>query len=205
MKNGMDVICMACGFYRTNEDFWDKIHRASGQMLIFAAPTNEGNVRDIAYPARYVEQVFCIFSTDGNVKSSQINPTKAPAKYNFAILGENILNYRNEQKSGTSLSTAIAAGLAGRLLDFSRHADSKDRIRNAWMMKAKYGMTKVLLAMTTEDKPYHCIKPWKLVPSDLRNEVPFQRQITLAERKEARNRICTMIENSLDGSEWERS
>lgn len=173
------------------------MHRASGKLLVFAAPTNEGNVGEIAYPARHHDEVFCIFSSSGaGISSSGINPTERGGGYNFAILGEDINTLGGERKSGTSFSTAIAAGLAGRLLDFSRQAKCKNRIQDAAMMKSKYGMTKILLAMSALDGIFRCLNPWELLPDFLRSQIPFDDTglPSRVDKIKARDHVCTMVQ-----------
>ena len=193
---------MACGFQGFDQELYDRIHDASGKMLIFAAPTNESNVSEIAYPARHHAEVFCTFSTDGCINTSRrLNPTIGVEGYNFAILGENIKTFSGEEKSGTSFSTAIAAGLAARLLDFSKHRDCQGKLsRHASMMKIKYGMSKVLCAMSIADAGFQCLKPWQLLPKDLREHVPFDEYGPPDEIKKqlARAHICSIILHSLD-------
>ncbi|KAL8364650.1 hypothetical protein RB595_003773 [Gaeumannomyces hyphopodioides] len=125
IANSMDVVCMACGFFEDDAILYHKIREASCKMLLIAAPTSEGNRHNILYPAAHEEFVLPMFATDGNVKKSGLNPSKGPGRYNFVILGEDIKNVHDEVISGTSYLTAIAAGFAARLLDFSRHNDTK--------------------------------------------------------------------------------
>ncbi|EHK17752.1 uncharacterized protein TRIVIDRAFT_66654 [Trichoderma virens Gv29-8] len=200
ITQNMDVICMACGFNEYNEELYKKIHEASGKMLIFAAPTNEANVGGIAYPAQFDSHVFCMFSTDGAVTNSRrLNPTSREGYTNFAILGEDIKTLRGEEKSGTSFSTAIATGLAGRLLEFSRHSDCQGRLKNASMMKVKDGMAKILKAMAVKDGHFNCLKPWMLLPKELQNQIPFNNDIfpTEAEKMAARDYIRNVMSQRL--------
>ncbi|KAK8074298.1 hypothetical protein PG994_005197 [Apiospora phragmitis] len=150
IQEQLDVLCLACGFVDSSQELYDKFHEASGKMLILAAPTNESNAGEIAYPAKYDDDVLCIFSTD---------EAWAGTTSTFAILGEDIKTMSGEVRSGTSFSTAIAAGLVGRLLEFSRHRDCKGLIKNASMLKVKYGMTKVLMSMAMTDSEFQCLKP----------------------------------------------
>ncbi|UKZ80413.1 hypothetical protein TrVFT333_008172 [Trichoderma virens FT-333] len=194
MTEEMDIICMACGFFSNYDTLHEKVRRASEKMLIIAAPTNDGNASEIAYPAAYGE-VLSMFSTNGAVRKSRFNPSNPPEKYNFAILGEDIKTPRGELDCGTSFSTAIAAGFAGRLMDFSRHDDTKCHIQNAEKMKNKSSMIQVLLHIHEWDDPYYCIKPWKLLPEELRNRIPFTMSDlpTDKEKRGARKRIWQMI------------
>ncbi|KAK8023290.1 hypothetical protein PG991_006529 [Apiospora marii] len=205
IKERMDVVCMACGFTESSQHLFDKVHEASGKMLILAAPTNESNAGEIAYPARYDDDVMCIFSTDGAVtKSQRLNPSNGLGKYNFAILGEDIMTMSGDVRSGTSFSTAIAAGLAARLLEFSRHSDCQGLIYNASMLKLKYGMTKALMAMAIPDSEFLCLKPWKLLREDLRSQIPFDDYgyPDPGERDTARRHICNLLALSL-GNAWQ--
>ncbi|KAK6821142.1 subtilisin-like protein [Apiospora arundinis] len=200
IKEQMDVVCLACGFSDSSQCLFEKVHEASGKMLLLAAPTNESNAGEIAYPARY-DDVLCMFSTDGGVtKSQQLNPSKGLGMYNFAILGECIKTMSGEERSGTSFSTAIAAGLVGRLLEFSRHSDCNSHLKKrSSMLKVKYGMTKALMAMAVKDSGFHCLKPWKLLPEDLKHRIPFEHfgYPHSGEREMARDYISNLISMSL--------
>lgn len=162
---------MAFGFKDDNDELHEVIKEASRTMLLYAAHSDDSNAGSIYYPARYSDHVFGIFSTDANIKSSSFNPTNGLPNYNFATLGEGVSAYEDgdfvgEQKE-TSYSTAIAAGLAGRILQFSRHADSQRCEARIANIHTKYGMTKVFRAMAVEDGGYYCLKPWKLLPEDM--------------------------------------
>jgi hypothetical protein len=182
----------------------DKIRQASRGRLIFVAPTNKGNAHEITYPARYEASVLPMFATDGNVKKSALNPSQGPGKYNLAILGEDIKNVNDVVNSGTSYATAIAAGFAARLLDFSRHGDTKDALKDkAGKMRDKRGTTGVLLSLATQtfEPPFHCIRPWDLLPIELRSQIPFPLSSPPREeaKKKARGEICQMIMFGIDG------
>lgn len=187
---------MACGFYDFDQKLYEKIHQASGKMLIFAAPTNESNAGEVAFPAKHEAEVFGMYSTNGAVTSSKhLNPTEGLGQHNFAILGEDIVTHSGKVVSGTSLATATAAGLAGRMLEFSRHSDCRDKIRKAYQMAVKHGMTKVLLGMAVRDADFYCLKPWKLLPYSLRGLIPLASTcyLTNADIRQAREHICNFI------------
>ncbi|RBA17973.1 extracellular alkaline serine protease [Fusarium proliferatum] len=128
-----DVISIASGFERDHALMRRAIKgAASDGTLIFAAASNYGNIRQVTFPAR-MQDLICIYCTDGRAKVSQsINPAAQTTKSkNFAILGEGVSVPPSirEQLTGTSVATSIAAGLAGRLLDFSRQKDCRQNIR----------------------------------------------------------------------------
>lgn len=194
---------MACGFYDFDQELYMRIHKASGKMLIFAAPTNESNAGEIVYPAQHEAEVFSMFSTNGSVTSSKhLNPTACSGQHHFAILGEDIVTHNGNVVSGTSLATANAAGFAGQMLEFSRHNDCRDKISNAYQMALKHGMKKVLLGMAVRDANFYCLKPWTLLPSNLRTLIPFKsnRYPSDAEIREARKYIRNFITLQLEGT-----
>ncbi|KAK6208526.1 hypothetical protein QIS74_12044 [Colletotrichum tabaci] len=202
MNNNIDIVCMACGFFTHDNDLEDKIQEASRKMLILAAPTNSGNRQDITYPSRHDAFVVPMFATDGNVKKSGLNPSQGPGKYNFAILGEDIKDFRGEVKSGTSYATAIATGLLARLLDFSRHNEMVEMREKAQKMKDMKNAMAVLYSMTrgTKDDPFYCIRPWDLLPTDLRSQIPFplSRLPDKKDIEEARRSVSWKILSAMD-------
>ncbi|KAJ4385196.1 hypothetical protein N0V93_010257 [Gnomoniopsis smithogilvyi] len=86
--------------------------------------SNYGNMTYIAFPARLHHDIVGMFSTNAiAVTSHGINPKLSENKrYDLAILGEGIKMLGPSSGvttlNGTSMSTAIGAGLAVRLIDF---------------------------------------------------------------------------------------
>ncbi|ETS77445.1 hypothetical protein PFICI_11319 [Pestalotiopsis fici W106-1] len=195
IDNNIDVICMACGFYGFDQALYDVIKEASRKLLIFAAPTNVGNAGEITYPAKHHQDVFCMLSTTADVRLSQLNPTPSSLRGSFAIIGENIRTPDGGENSGTSLSTAIAAGLAGRLLDFARHHACQGAIGDLMpRMQLKDGMSKIFEAMSIRDGIFLCLKPWQLLPKTMRDQVPFKNvDFSSEEIRKARSEICRDI------------
>ncbi|TQN66001.1 Subtilisin [Colletotrichum shisoi] len=120
MSNNVDIICMAIGFATEVPELKTVLKKAfAANILVFAAASNHNNMSGVVYPARWGECVFGVFSTNAGAKNSrEINPTGRGRDENFAILGEGIKVLTGETRKGTSYSTAIACGLAARLLDF---------------------------------------------------------------------------------------
>jgi hypothetical protein len=184
---------MPSGFAQHNEKMYSAIMEAIyARILVFAAASNYGNLASVAFPAHLytVSKVFCMFSTTAEVKASPwFNPTAIrKGNYNFAILGHNvILPPLKEPVEGTSVSTMIGAALAARILDFSRHPDTRAHIKDADHLKEVEGMSEVFAEMVDDpDNGYHCMAPWKLLP-----EIA-DRQIS-----EARIEISRRISNAL--------
>ncbi|KAF3000401.1 hypothetical protein E8E14_001268 [Neopestalotiopsis sp. 37M] len=194
-----DVIVMPSGFRSHHREILEAIEEANhARVLVFAAASNYGNISEIAFPGRLYThgKVFCMFSTDANVRCLQsLNPSPlAAARYSFAILGENIVLHPNEPSlTGTSFSTIIAGALAGRLLDFSRQQNISDQIRHHERLDTVEGMSAVLSAMVKGaiDNGYHCIAPWKILP-DIVEPEPTRR------RHEQRMYIRETISRALD-------
>ena len=150
-------------------------HAHKNNVLLFAAASNEGGNVGTTFPARD-KRVFCIHSTDGNGKPSGFNPAPAPDDYNFSILGEYVLGSYVKggsiRFSGTSMATAIAAGVAALVLEFAqqRTANDKEDIKGSWKLNKISGMGPIFLRMTqgrvnanVVQSEYRYIKPWNLL------------------------------------------
>lgn len=200
MKKNMDIVCMACGFLRESKELRPKIRDVSSRMLIIAAPTNYGNRQDLFYPAQYHDLVLSMFATNGNVKKSvNLNPSHGFGD-SLAILGEDIRKINGEIDSGTSYATAITAGFAARLLDFSRHGDNKSALGDmAEKLKDKAKMTTFLLSLTTLDPPYHCIRPWDLLPANLQLPFSLANPPSDTEIENARRDVCKWMNWAIEG------
>lgn len=166
--------------------------------LVFAAASNYGNMRRVTFPARMKNHVFCIFATNANAKvadsSLSFNPPGRPRCNNFAILGENIQIDPVpwcKPVSGTSYATSIAAGLAARLLDFSRQEAPKTQIRKLESLHSFEGMSAIFqkLAAETSASEYQCLRPWVLIESAKETE----------SRQDSRQRVCEIISLELEG------
>ncbi|KAI8723796.1 Peptidase-S8 domain-containing protein [Fusarium sp. LHS14.1] len=190
----VDIISIASGFERDHALMRKAIKRAaSDETLVFAAASNYGNIRQVTFPAR-MQDVICVYCTDGRAKVSQsINPAAQTTKSkNFAILGEGVSvpSSVREQVTGTSVATSIAAGLAGRLLDFSRQKDCRQRIRCVGNLASVEGISAVFshMAKGAEDCKYNCVVPGRLLQHLDEGE----------ERAIKRARICERLSTALE-------
>lgn len=102
------------------------------KVLMFAAASNSGGRQGRAYPASS-SQVICVHSTDTYGNISGFSPTPEPNSINIATVGESIRSAwpmllcrdkKNlecvEDRSGTSYATAILAGIAAFLLQYTK-------------------------------------------------------------------------------------
>jgi hypothetical protein len=140
------------------------LHKAiEKNILVFACAAIEKNM-PIAYPAR-MRNVFCMFSTDGHLNVSKFNPPPSPFAENLAILGEGV-SVKERRFAGTSVSAAIAAGVAALLLDFVRQGDASKKIHPDALkrVRTKDGMTALFRLMSGKANGYDCIAPWLLLP-----------------------------------------
>lgn len=189
-----DVITIASGFEKDHANMRKAIKRvASDGTLVFAAASNYGNIRQVTFPAR-MQDVVCMYCTDGRAKvSPSINPAPQTSKSkNFAILGEGVMVPPSigQRLTGTSVATSIAAGLAGRLLDFSRQIDGQQRIRCVGNLASVEGISAVFshMAKGAQDYKYNCVVPGRLL-QHLDDDL---------ERKVKRKRICETLSGALE-------
>ncbi|KAI1358849.1 hypothetical protein F5Y08DRAFT_345299 [Xylaria arbuscula] len=169
----VDIIVLPSGFRTTHSGIGEAIDRANMEkILVFASPSNYGNLRDIYYPGRLYGhgKVITLFSTNSMVRSSTAktfnpSPLSTAAHRTFAILGEDIiLENTLESLNGTSYSTAIGAGIVARVLDFSRHPRLRSRIKNVDDFKKVEGMLAIFGRMAkTTDNGYRCMAPWDIL------------------------------------------
>jgi len=163
----VDIISISAGFVDDDNYLREAIRRANAKnVLTFAAASNWGNLEaGVAYPARIKDHVFCIFSSNGALKamSSAMNPEPRKGADNFAVLGEDIdLDPGLPPVSGTSVATALAAGLAARILDFARHTDSRAAGCSAEQLGTRASMRAVFERISMQNQKFKCIAPWLL-------------------------------------------
>ncbi|KAF3223018.1 hypothetical protein TWF192_005132 [Orbilia oligospora] len=197
-QKNVDIIVMALGFPRSDESIENAINTAAAEhILFFAAAGNWGGQDRVAFPAR-LDNVLCFFSTTPENKNlSSINPPHNRRKaHNFAILGEEIKvptvsGQPVRTIRGTSVSCAIAAGVAGSLLDFSRQKICRDDhcLRN---LKRRREMSAVFeeLSKDSRDGKYDCVAPWKLLEGTQDNP---DRE---AKRRKIFDKLSRVVENS---------
>ena len=133
MEWQVDIISMSFGFSDETEQGCDELRRAiiaahARNILMFAAASNSGAHGAPAFPARH-SNVFCIYAGDGMGNSGLMNLTAQRHSFNFCTLGEAVESAWPRalskypwkcRKSGTSFSTAIAAGIAAFILLYAR-------------------------------------------------------------------------------------
>lgn len=144
-------------------------------MLIFAAASNWGHQNGVAFPAQASDYVFCIFSYGSDVRGKSVftNPDAQLNTVNFAMLGEDVAIHPDKDAvKGSSVATALATGLAARILDFARHTDSRDAGCDAERLHKMPGMKAVLqrIATQAQGETFLCIQPallWKHGPQDV--------------------------------------
>ena len=125
---------MSFAFSGRDEDVVRAMREAHEQgVVIFAAASNCGAIEGnrTAFPANIVGHVIKISSTDGWGSKSRWNPNTSRNDDSFSVLGEAVrsawpahLNqgakrHMEQRKSGTSIATPIAAGIAALVLEFA--------------------------------------------------------------------------------------
>jgi hypothetical protein len=152
----------------------DKIQEAIAQatclprrILMFAAASNRGKGHPTTFPANE-DSVICIWAADGDGNKSETNAQTESRKTRFATLGVAVESAWLEEKpdvfmarkSGTSVATPIAAGIAACVLEFA--LQKRMEIKRYNDLKCLPGMVKVFHEMKVPCDGLDFIVPWKL-------------------------------------------
>jgi hypothetical protein len=109
-----------------------------------------------------------------------MNPPGRNDADNFASLGCNVeLDSYKELLDGTSVATPLAAGLAAKILDFSRQSDSRKAGCDEEHVRTRPGMRAILKKISRDDGLFRCISPSLLWQHPLapKNKDPSRDQI----------------------------
>ncbi|KAH8747718.1 hypothetical protein F5883DRAFT_436939 [Diaporthe sp. PMI_573] len=175
-----DIINISAGFWSPCPTELTKAvaDAASGgsrhEILIIAAAGNKTTNQPVCAPANVIKHVICMFScSEGFVQSKKFNPKWRQNADNFTMLGEDVSLGYGPPLEGTSVSTALATGVVGKLLDFARQKSIKSIMgaEIAAKLRTNAGMSAVLKEMAKEnlDGKYECIAPWDILPFEPRN------------------------------------
>jgi len=175
---GVDIISMSFSFTETQKEIGNAIYNASRNADLFLAAASNNKLNDrypVGYPARH-KDVICVNSSAPGDERSTFSPTPQIPVRNFSVIGEHLsaafptkLNSGNFEKrqSGTSMATAIMAGIAGLVVEFSRlvavdaNVKDKDRLLTDRGMKAVF-LRCMLNQETHMPGTYLHVKPWLL-------------------------------------------
>ena len=178
MKNwDVDIITMSCGFYSWVEVVKEAIEEAYRKpTLIFAAASNNGKRKQVAFPA-YMPGVICVNSSTANGTPSDFNP-KFDASRSLCILGENVTStwitsqWHERRMSGTSVATPIAAAIAALVHEFALQTDPADESLDEILkqqlkwLKSYNGMMEIFALMAEPTGEYRTIFPWNVLSVD---------------------------------------
>jgi subtilisin family serine protease len=173
----VDIISMSFGFdheipgannrLAISNALSDALHTRNQQILFFAAAANEGGNQPEMFPANH-PHVISIRGTDDKGWLQRYNPPRGYADMDcFMTLGQDVpgagLSSLDGEEaeayhSGTSVSTPIAAGIAGILLSYARlykddlykYLGARDGVTRASGLATVAGMRKILARLSTE-------------------------------------------------------
>lgn len=142
------------------------MYERDGSMLFFAAASNSGANDKEMFPARH-ESVISIRATNAKGDFTDFNPPRSPGEdIVFGTLGVDVpsagLSDSGEEvyKSGTSVATAVAVGIAGAVLGYiNAKPDISEKVRT------RQGMQAVFRALAFKTLNDHCLylTPWALM------------------------------------------
>ncbi|KAL7920406.1 peptidase S8/S53 domain-containing protein [Trichoderma austrokoningii] len=171
-----DIILMSFGFKEEQPCISKAIREVMFQrddsILLFAAASNYGANEQEMFPARY-ESVISIRGTNANGEFEDFNPPRSQNEaLVFGTLGLDVpsagLSDCNEEvyKSGTSVAAAVAAGIAGLLLEYVSNRSEKpsSSVLNK-KLRTRQGMRAAFMEIASRTQKEHCLylTPWKLM------------------------------------------
>ena len=186
----VDIISMSFGFEAEDANIEASLKNAEkNDVLLIAAASNVGgdHVDAFCWPAATRDNVMCMYATDGKGQPYAENPRWCKEKYRFATLGVMVPGYARPDdhgishevhRSGTSISTPAAAGVAACVLSFvwqmeaiyietarseTKGASERFQLAKGRLFRAS-GMNKVFEKMTDADgnNGFHFVHPWRL-------------------------------------------
>lgn len=134
-------------------------------IVILAAASNEGDLNEVAFPARLYDSVICIGAATGHGAIGDFTASD-PDFQNYAALGIAVrgaslkgLWYRSnstEISSGTSTATPIAAGIAALLIDYASRNDCN-------FTKSHKSILRLFAKLSRQKDTYRVLAPHKLI------------------------------------------
>jgi hypothetical protein len=154
---------MSLGFSQERYELAEALREANHKgIIVFAAASNHGNRRLIAWPARDRDLAICVTSGDEYNRPSKFAPSPNRTLPMLITHGENIysqwptnLGGGFRRMSGTSVSTPIAAGMAAMILAFLNKTNEwNEKKKREWLdwskersIRSTAGMRRVLERM----------------------------------------------------------
>ncbi|RAK99153.1 subtilisin-like protein [Aspergillus ibericus CBS 121593] len=191
VRQKVDIISMSWTIRETEDNYnsisalRDAIRAAlDANILLFGAASDKGAVTEIEYPCFYDRRIFRIgaATADGRV----YDPTGNPQHLSFIFPGHSVaprnpylekgLPIDSEEKSGSSISTALAAGLAALVLhcirlgilqaememrQTGRRSSTAVRLSDFEKAKEYYGMRSILRGLGLNEDNQKYLEVWK--------------------------------------------
>lgn len=168
-----DIISMSFGYAEEQECISHAIRGAlyerHDSILFFAAAANEGANYKEMFPARH-DSVISIRGTNSAGKFEDFNPPRNKNEgVAFGTLGLDVpsawLSDHEVYRSGTSIATAVAAGIAGALLGYVNRKSKESTVTKK--LRTRQGMQAVFRSLASPtlnaDERYLYLVPWALM------------------------------------------
>jgi hypothetical protein len=161
----VDIIVMPFGFEHEVVSIAKAIQFAHFKNIIMIAAASDpaGLSRAMSWPGRMAE-VIGVFATNSYGMPSSFNPDMEMYGENFATLGEvvKIPFLRNGRKSGTSVATTVAGGIAALVLDFAaQYVPESSLSTQIWSHRGMRAIFRLMATPIKADLYYLC--PWVLL------------------------------------------
>lgn len=145
------------------EAIWDSIYHRRESITYLAAASNSGSNDSEAFPAR-LNSVISVRATDSHGQFEVFNPPRRNLEKNaIGTLGRDVpgawkseYNATDKYSSGTSVATAVAAGLAAVLLGYVQDQSARETFKMVdSRLRTHIGMQAMFMEMSRESQIEH--------------------------------------------------
>ncbi|KLU90805.1 hypothetical protein MAPG_10656 [Magnaporthiopsis poae ATCC 64411] len=184
----VDIVSMSFAFDNPHGEIEEAISKAQGaekKVLFLAAASNYRDLDrlPVGFPANN-SNVIAVFSHTLNRNRSEFSPMRS-GRDNFSVLGEQLTaavppgtnqgDYERRD-SGTSMATALMAGIAGLVIELSR-LPLQEKVTAPDRLLTRAGMEAVFQLMVPKEElvnrdpnGYLCLRPWILFRDGTRHD-----------------------------------
>ncbi|KAJ5738481.1 hypothetical protein N7493_001636 [Penicillium malachiteum] len=177
IRQKVDIINMSLGFETSSKNVIQALKKAKNHnVLVLAAASNDGPIKDeLAWPAKDPFLAIAIHSSKHGGRPSDTAADPQKGRYNFMVVGEDIISQRLSRKSGgfclctgSSFATPVATAMCALIIAFMRQelcedereaTDAEIGAKCLWRVRNIDWMSRLLAEISKEREGFHLLHP----------------------------------------------